>query len=290
MSTSTEIISQTSLEDAFSKVRPRFMAVPQEQILAINTDVFTAVSTVRASVPRIVTLRPQLEKLIDFDIVNVDDLDLYALAALRANYLFLSASTPPERFQDLVVEGTELHTTLVSDFTAAVNRGYISRDKLDLLQGSVGHRNVASDLIMISTVMTANWDKIAGRSGVTMEELVHAQELGVQLNIDLGQRVQAPVAVAAVSLERQQAFTLFVRAYDQVRRGISYLRWDEDDVDTIAPSIYAGRKRKSSTDAKTKPAVERAAKMESAAPAASAELGAATKPAVGLPGADPFVH
>jgi hypothetical protein len=120
-----------------------------------------------------------------------------------------------------------------------------------------------------------------------MDELNRAQNLGVELNIDIGQRNQAPAAVATVALERQQAFTLFVRAYDQIRRGVSYLRWDEDDVDTIAPSIYAGRKHKSSTDAKTKPAVEPAAlKAKTGAPVVEP----ATKPAVGLPGADPFIH
>jgi len=32
-----------------------------------------------------------------------------------------------------------------------------------------------------------------------------------------------------------------VNAYDHVRRIISFLRWNEDDVDQIAPSLYAGR-------------------------------------------------
>jgi len=288
MSTNPEIVTtQTKLEAAFEKVRPQFIAIPQEQVVPITTDVFTATSVARAAVPKIVVLRAQLEKLVAFEIVNVDNLELYALAALQAHYLFLAASTPPEHFQELVAAGTALHSTLVSDFTAAVNRGYLSGTKLDLLQGSVGHRNVASDLIMISTFMKNNWDKISGKTGATMDELNQAQNLGVQLNIDIGQRDQAPAAVATVALERQQAFTLFAHAYDHVRRGISYLRWDEDDVDTIAPSIYVSRKRKSSTEAKTKPAVEpAAAKVETTAPVAAS----ATKPAVGLPGADPFIH
>jgi hypothetical protein len=60
----------------------------------------------------------------------------------------------------------------------------------------------------------------------------------------VGAREQVPAALALVSLQRQRNFTLFASAYDQARRAIIYLRWDEQDVDTIAPSLYAGRNRK----------------------------------------------
>ena len=38
---------------------------------------------------------------------------------------------------------------------------------------------------------------------------------------------------------RQRVFTLLARAYDQLRRHLSFLRWSEGDVDEIAPSLYA---------------------------------------------------
>ncbi|HEX4334524.1 MAG TPA: hypothetical protein VH062_01350 [Polyangiaceae bacterium] len=49
------------------------------------------------------------------------------------------------------------------------------------------------------------------------------------------------MTVAASSDLRTRAFTLFVNAYDQVRRAVSYLRWDDDDAGTVAPSLYVRR-------------------------------------------------
>src|SRR5262249_14133252 len=71
--------------------------------------------------------------------------------------------------------------------------------------------------------------------------LDQARDIGEKLLAAVGAKEQGPALVAAQALQRQRNFTLFANAYDQVRRAISYLRWNEDDVDDIAPSLYAGR-------------------------------------------------
>lgn len=38
-----------------------------------------------------------------------------------------------------------------------------------------------------------------------------------------------------------RAYSLFVRAYDQCRRAVSYLRWEEGDADDEPPSLFANR-------------------------------------------------
>ena len=54
-----------------------------------------------------------------------------------------------------------------------------------------------------------------------------------------------PATAAAESAEqRDRAFTLFIRCYDQIRRAILFLRWEQDDADTIAPSLYPGYPRR----------------------------------------------
>ena len=49
------------------------------------------------------------------------------------------------------------------------------------------------------------------------------------------------VAERARALSRQQAFTLFERAYAEARRAVSYLRAPWGDADAIAPSLRACR-------------------------------------------------
>lgn len=73
-------------------------------------------------------------------------------------------------------------------------------------------------------------------------------QLGERLVRAAGVRDQAPAAVADVALIRQHALALLVNAYDEVRRGVSFLRWREGDVETIAPSLYTGRPRRKTSD------------------------------------------
>jgi hypothetical protein len=102
---------------------------------------------------------------------------------------------------------------------------------------------------------------------------------------------------------RQRLFTLFVTAWDQVRRALGFLRWNEDDVDDIAPSLYAGRARRK-TDVPPEPpeptapgdgaATKTAAggatsgASETAAAGAGAKAGVTERTVVGTPGSAPF--
>jgi hypothetical protein len=63
-----------------------------------------------------------------------------------------------------------------------------------------------------------------------------------------------------------------VHAYDQTRRAVAYLRWNEGDADAIAPSLYKGRGGRSASSSDTAAAPEDAA---TAGPTAPASPGAA---------------
>jgi hypothetical protein len=103
-----------------------------------------------------------------------------------------------------------------------------------------------------------------------------------------------------------------LKAYDQVRRAVTFLRWNEGDADRIAPSLYSGRgnsNARKKTDA-TQPAAGEPATGAPAAtgttatgsqspPVAPAVAGTAaastaaahatTPGASGFPGSNPFV-
>jgi len=132
-----------------------------------------------------------------------------------------------------------------------------------------------------------------------MSELDAAELLGRQLMDAVGAREQAPAVQAQVQAQRQRNFTLFSRSYDQVRRAISYLRWDDDDIDSICPSLYAGRgggrRKEVPAPVPSAPLPDPAAPATgNAAPATAVPTAAAPSKApaaagVGLPNGDPFV-
>ena len=68
--------------------------------------------------------------------------------------------------------------------------------------------------------------------------------------------------------------------YDTARRAVGYLRWNENDADTIAPSLYAGR---NTGRKKAGPDVAQTPKPAPSTPATPAEPGPAASPSVGTP-------
>jgi len=75
--------------------------------------------------------------------------------------------------------------------------------------------------------MRGSWQTIANKTAVQPAEPDDAENLGDRIITAVGLREQGPAMIAEAQLNRQRAFTLLVRAYDQSRRAVTYLRWDE---------------------------------------------------------------
>ena len=248
----TTTSEQPRLRSAFERARPSFSVIPKEELEQIALDPLSITATVQGALPKITVLREQiLSETPKFDISNVDQLETYALALLQAQSEHVSATIPPEEIAKLGDEATELREFFLADATALGKRGYINARTLNELSGTVGYKNVAGDILVLAALFRRNWATISTKTGVTEAELNRAEVIGDQLIRAVGLREQGPTKVAAATLERQQAYTLFVRTYDQVRRVVNFLRWDEGDADDIAPSLYAGRssKKKPEVDA-----------------------------------------
>ena len=140
-----------------------------------------------------------------------------------------------------------------------MRRGLIAADSLSELSGPVGYKNLAADLQSLSTIYLANWEKLADTTSVKQEEFQRAQQLSFYLFRSVGRREQSPALVAETADMRARAFTLLTDAYDNARRAIIYLRWNEGDADIICPSLFAGR-----SNGRIKPADNQSAKPANA--------------------------
>jgi hypothetical protein len=176
----------------------------------------------------------------------------------------------------------------------------VDGNRLKELKGAVGYKNVAVDIALLVTLLRERWSVVSSKTALSSDELHAAETLADQLITAVGQREQAPLVVAAAADSRQRAFSLLVKTCDQARRAVIYLRWNKDDVESIAPSLYAGRQntndRKGTDGGQVEPATTTATPphappvavptaIVSAAAAASATT--AQVPA-GFPGSDPF--
>jgi hypothetical protein len=299
-------------QEAYDRALSASQALNVEDLITINIDVPTAITTAVGALPGMLIYRDQANTLTGFDKTVFDQLETYTLATGHAHTNYMAASAPPEAIIQLNSTGMALRQTLYLDALALAQRGLISGDRIAEFKANIGYKNLAFDLMALAGLLRSNWATISGRTGLLLSELDQADTIGAQLVNAVGAREQAPAAVAEVSLQRQRNFTLFVNAYDQARRAISYLRWDQGDLEQIAPSLYAGRASKKKPDetqpgtaptagapagtpatgtAPATPAPVVAPTGSASAPAAPAAVAKAAAPAApGLPGAFPFVE
>jgi hypothetical protein len=233
-------------------LKDELLTVPKEETIEVNLEIPTAVSTVFGVLPQLSLHRDAIAKEIPaFNMVRFDKLEDYTMALSYAHTVYSTATRPVDGLAELNDEGFKLRGTLQSDILALVSRGLINPDAVKNYSGLVGYKNIATDLQIQGQVLKDNWAAIEGKCATTIVEVDHALKIAAHLLRLKGQKEQSPAVVAEAADMRTRAFTLFSQAYDDARRAIIYLRWHEDDADTIAPSLYAGRggtKKKTTAD------------------------------------------
>ncbi len=269
----------TSLEKT-AKARASLSA---DALVPINIDIPSAFISVMAAVPRINAMRAAIvEHAPMIDIDAIDHLEMYAQALGEANGIYLAASQPSD-LTTLLNRGIELRALLISDAQALAHRGLIDAKFLSGLRGAVGYVNVSTDLNTLYQLFQSNKSAIVGKSAVTPAELTEAHTIFEKISASLAQRELQSESVATAADTRHRAFTLLVATYEQARRAVAFVRWAEDDVDKIAPSLWAGRGRHYSTDLQPPAPVAPAPAVTPVAPQ-FAPVG------LGLPGGSPFTN
>lgn len=278
-----DFTDEQQFEDAYARVKPALDALQTDELAQINVDVPTAVATILGVLPKLKALEPEIEKhLPTFDIARYRNLEDIAFALSFANTNYLTALQPPAVLPELVDEATKLRGLLLVDTEMLVAHGIVDGQQIAELQGAKGPKNVAQDLQSLSRVLKESWDKVQGKSPLTADDLTRANQLAAHLLRLVGLRAQGTGSVEAATDARMRAFTVFLRAYADVQRAVAYLRADEGDAESIAPSLYTGRSRKKAPEAAEPPAPPEPAPAPVPPPVVPSPHAAAPVPATAL--------
>ncbi len=226
---------------------PAMAALGNDELLSVNLDVPKLYTRIRGLLPKLDELRGELDRLPDFDTSLIDTLDVTSRALAHCHALCLAAHEPLSALEELYATACEWRRTLLSDARALEHRGLLTPGCLERLRRRRGYRNVAFDLAALCTLLRNNWPAIENRSASSIAELEHAEVIAERLLTAVGRHERGPTVRRAASEMRRRAFSLVIRTYDQLRRGILYVRWHEGDADAIMPSLYAQRRRKRAT-------------------------------------------
>ncbi len=278
----------TRFSEAFARRKDAIAAVPNDALIQVNLDVPTLVTTMLASIPRIVSYRGAMQALLsDFDPAVVDRLEDDVLALGEAHMAWTTAATAGESLPELTAEAMRRRDSLYVHAQALAEGGLISQTTIDEVKANGGYRGVAFELLGICRLLREGWPTFVGKTSVTPADIADGQAIGDRLVRAITERQASPKVVAAAALTRQRAFKCFADDYDQIRRAMGALRWREGDADTIAPSMYPGRPSGSRRSAKSDAAAPAATSATTGtAPAQPLDTPATADP--GLPGASPY--
>lgn len=231
---------------SYDKVRPQIEAQDPSNLSAHNVDIADAASIAMGAEAVIVTFRDDLVKLPNTHASNIDNLRHYALAAWYLQATNLPTPDPAEA-SDAIEEVAKLREKYLMWAVPLAFSGIFSEDAISQIRERTGAKDRASDLVALAHLFDENWPKIEKMCGITRQDIQRASELGAAVFAMLSRRDNPLLTqVPQQSLRVKQAWTLLDRAYDECRRGLTYLRWHHGDVDLIAPNLRRnpGRPRK----------------------------------------------
>jgi hypothetical protein len=212
----------------------------------VNLDVGTAVRRAVGALPAIRALEPEIRRMAPhFSLDTIAEVEEYALATWYAHAVLEPVRGMAVVTNARVQEARKLKATLLVSAGALAHHGYLDAKTVAAIPKQASHVRTADDLLALAAMIQNIWPRVQNHVPVGEEELERAQAVGTDLVLALGARLQpgAKEPKRAASLSRRaRAFTLFMRAYDDCRRVVAYVRGAEGDADRIAPSLYTKKR------------------------------------------------
>jgi hypothetical protein len=233
-----------ALESIYRAHIDEIRAVPTESLIPINLELGAAVARVLSVLDTVQPWQQELQqRLPHFDPRIIHRLRGYAYALLHAHTRCEGRRNLDRATRDLLAKASELRSRFLSDANAMARRKLIDRQVLEAFTGVRCHTHKVSDLSALVQLFRQNWEGIRYKTAVTLEELEEAYQLTLQLDSALDRFKPGSDAMTSRRLIRAQAFTLFARTYDELRAAVAYVKWTNAEYETIAPSLYAGRRK-----------------------------------------------
>lgn len=225
----------------FERVEHDMGELAPTDLEVVNLDVPRVVATVLGVWPGVLELRAGVASLPAFDLARFERIRDYALALGYWHTRHVAAAKRMADLRPRAEELMRLRNILHADALALTKRQLLQREEVQRLRIGKGYQNLTTEVRGLVDLFRTRWKEVAGRSATQKNELEFASRLADDLISALQQREEGLVVLAEAALCRQRAFTLLIRAYDDARRAVTYLRWHSGDVDRIAPSLFAGR-------------------------------------------------
>jgi hypothetical protein len=228
----------TGTGEAFTRLEEQLVAATVDAEKLAGFDVSTLVTAVLAALPAMMEQRAAIvAALPKHPIALLDELEDRALAAWHANLLAVHAQGAKTEVGPLEAEGKRLREDLLIAAEPLAHRDLLDRAKLTDIR--LGDASMAADLVALGELYLTGWAKIAGKTPVEKKEAERASKLGAELllAIETQQQLVHLAELGDPEELKAKALSLVLEAYDACRRALAYVRWNEGDLETIAPAL-----------------------------------------------------
>jgi hypothetical protein len=286
--------TQPAFSQAYRRLQSELEAIPSDQLEPIRYDGVEPVVTVLGVAATVKQHREEVRMQIgEAAAVHIDQLEdaVRAFGHAQAQYLVLRHGVDTTK---MVEELSQQRRVLLAETRSLVSQKKLPASVMAELVGGVGQKALCMDVLQLVAGFRAEWASVSSITPVTEAELDHVEALANALATTLGENEYAMSPASPSAELRARAYTFFIRTYDEVRRAIAFVRWDEGDADSIAPSLAAGRTRRSANEVTVPPTpIATPAAPVTASPVAPVPTPTPVAPAApaapGMPGEQPFV-
>ena len=242
----------TSFKLVFERVEQEALALPESELRAVDTDVYVVASGTLMRQPKLLELRSRFE-FHQFPLSAFDNLAHYALVASDA-YV---AHQPVARRETL--ESSELLEASVPilercrmEATVLMARGRAKPEEFETISARKSFRNNSEGITRYCRVLERELAYLAEcKSTLTEADIAHYMEVARALSAVVGERETAAPVVEKKQVSGDmmtRTFTLFDKAMDSVRAGLTYILRDTPE----KVEEYLPRKVKKPSTAKPK--------------------------------------
>lgn len=232
------------LAAAFEEVQPHFARLPEQFLLTrLNFDVTSAVSIVLGAQPALKNLRRELIALPNTGPEFVDDLHLYAYAALFAHMRTLAPIEETNLLPKLTDDARIARRKLHGDAVSAINHEVLPENALEEVQMGNSRLEIAQGILALGIILRSVLPQLEGKSAVTRQLLDTSVNLGVKLLAEVGRGGNTATSAPDDSREQERllAVSHLAWVYDECRRSMHHVRWHFSDANDFAPPFTGPR-------------------------------------------------
>jgi hypothetical protein len=243
------LVAPLTDREAFLSKQQEIAAITDDELVPINVEVPYAAAIVLGVAPRIETLLPGLQTLPDYDLGPVLEVRTYAAAAVYAHLQAMGTPITDPTLPAKQAEAVPLREGMLRSAETLAFYGMLPERRVAAIRAGTGWFDTGSDLSSLSALYLEFWATVEKHTAVTMAQVERAGVLGLELQTHFGiKRAESESGQPSeLQMIRARAFTKLVKVWSHVRRGVQFLRWEQGDADSFAPSIYLKRRRKGSS-------------------------------------------